>query len=246
MNFIIAGILGYVISVLVIGYLGPWVAAETTGLRRRDDRRDQALQDRLDRALRREESLKRTKELIQGDRFRVGEFTRFAFPIIRSASPALIASSIVSVQPMTAPIGGLAFYRPRYGSDPGTEELRTVLDDMIDALNEDDEREDTDPEWIAERIVREVFKTCPYSQYYRPDDNGPPVDPAAHVIRSKIRRSVPTRLVEMSPPELSAVLHPLLGVDQAVTALPPKWTPHPWGEPSAKLLDTLLGKTFFQ
>lgn len=46
----------------------------------------------------------------------VGPFTTFTFPLIRRTSPALIADSIVSVQPMTQPVGGIAFYMPRYGA----------------------------------------------------------------------------------------------------------------------------------
>lgn len=45
----------------------------------------------------------------------VAPFTKFVFPIIRRASPQLVASSIVSVQPMTGPVGGIFYYRP-YGS----------------------------------------------------------------------------------------------------------------------------------
>ena len=89
----------------------------------------------------------------------IGKFERFIFPIIRRASPALIAPNIVSVQPMTGPVGGIAFYKARYGEKE--EELRTVLDDIVDALI----ASETDPEWIAEEIVREVFKDHPYSTY---------------------------------------------------------------------------------
>lgn len=38
--------------------------------------------------------------------------------MIRRVYPKLIATNIVSVQPMTQPVGGAAFYRPRYGSVP--------------------------------------------------------------------------------------------------------------------------------
>jgi major capsid protein Gp23 len=46
----------------------------------------------------------------------VAPFTKFAFPIIRKAAPQLVASNLVSVQPMTGPLGGIQFYQPRYGS----------------------------------------------------------------------------------------------------------------------------------
>ena len=67
---------------------------------------------------------------------------------------------------MTRPIGGIAFYRPSYGAESG-EPLRTVLDDINDAL---EEAGDDDPSTVANDIVREVFKDCPYSRYYRPPD----------------------------------------------------------------------------
>lgn len=38
--------------------------------------------------------------------------------MIRRVQPSLIAQQIVSVQPMTQPVGGSAFYRPRYGAPP--------------------------------------------------------------------------------------------------------------------------------
>lgn len=49
----------------------------------------------------------------------VGPFLKFVFPVIRRTAIRLVATSIASVQPMTGPIGGIAFYRPRYASDKG-------------------------------------------------------------------------------------------------------------------------------
>jgi hypothetical protein len=51
----------------------------------------------------------------------VGPFMKFAFPLVRRSAPALVASNIVSVQPMSSPAGGINFYKdylgkPRYGS----------------------------------------------------------------------------------------------------------------------------------
>lgn len=51
--------------------------------------------------------------------FSVGPFLKFVFPVIRRTAIRLVATSIASVQPMTGPIGGIAFYRPRYASDKG-------------------------------------------------------------------------------------------------------------------------------
>lgn len=41
----------------------------------------------------------------------VGAFTKFAFPMIKKSYPKLVMSNIVSVQPMTSPIGSLALYK---------------------------------------------------------------------------------------------------------------------------------------
>lgn len=49
----------------------------------------------------------------------VGPFMKFVFPVIRRAAVRLVATSIASVQPMTGPVGGIAFYRPRYTDDKG-------------------------------------------------------------------------------------------------------------------------------
>jgi len=51
--------------------------------------------------------------------FNVGPFMKFVFPVIRRAAVRLVATSIASVQPMTGPVGGIAFYRPRYTDDKG-------------------------------------------------------------------------------------------------------------------------------
>lgn len=49
----------------------------------------------------------------------VGPFMKFIFPIIRRSAVRLVATQIASVQPMTGPIGGVAFYRPRYTTAKG-------------------------------------------------------------------------------------------------------------------------------
>ena len=40
----------------------------------------------------------------------VGSFLKFVFPVLRRVWPQLIANEIVSIQPMTAPIGGIFYY----------------------------------------------------------------------------------------------------------------------------------------
>lgn len=49
----------------------------------------------------------------------VGSFTKYIFPILRRVFPNLIANNIVSVQPMTAPIGGIFTYEHKYGASKG-------------------------------------------------------------------------------------------------------------------------------
>lgn len=49
----------------------------------------------------------------------VGSFTKYIFPILRRVFPNLIANNIVSVQPMTAPIGGVFTYEHKYGQTKG-------------------------------------------------------------------------------------------------------------------------------
>lgn len=49
----------------------------------------------------------------------VGSFTKFIFPVLRRVFPNLIANEIVSVQPMTAPVGAVFFFDYKYGSSKG-------------------------------------------------------------------------------------------------------------------------------
>lgn len=58
----------------------------------------------------------------------VGNFLKLVFPMIRRSYAEIVAPELVSVQPMTAPIGGVAFYHPRYGTTKGGI---TAGDEMI-------------------------------------------------------------------------------------------------------------------
>jgi len=49
----------------------------------------------------------------------VGSFLKFVFPILRRVWPNLIANEIVSIQPMTAPVGGIFYYELKYGTTKG-------------------------------------------------------------------------------------------------------------------------------
>lgn len=50
----------------------------------------------------------------------VGSFMKFVFPLLRRVWPSLIANEIVSVQPMTAPVGGIFYFELKYGTTKGT------------------------------------------------------------------------------------------------------------------------------
>lgn len=49
----------------------------------------------------------------------VGSFTKFIFPVLRRVFPNLIANEIVSVQPMTAPVGAVFYLDYVYGTSKG-------------------------------------------------------------------------------------------------------------------------------
>lgn len=57
----------------------------------------------------------------------VGSFTKFIFPVLRRVFPNLIANEIVSVQPMTAPIGAVFFLDYVYGSTKGATTAGNVF-----------------------------------------------------------------------------------------------------------------------
>lgn len=57
----------------------------------------------------------------------VGSFTKFIFPILRRVFPNLIANEIVSVQPMTAPVGAVFFLDYIYGTTKGTTQEGNVF-----------------------------------------------------------------------------------------------------------------------
>ena len=49
----------------------------------------------------------------------VGSFTKFIFPVLRRVFPNLIANELVSVQPMTAPVGAVFYLDYVYGTTKG-------------------------------------------------------------------------------------------------------------------------------
>lgn len=54
-----------------------------------------------------------------------GGFTKYIFPIVRRVFPNLIANQLVSVQPMTSPIGGVFTYDYRYGNRKGLKNVES-------------------------------------------------------------------------------------------------------------------------
>lgn len=62
----------------------------------------------------------------------VGSFTKFIFPVLRRVFPNLIANEIVSVQPMTAPIGAVFFFDYKYGSNKGTTTAGNIFPKQFD------------------------------------------------------------------------------------------------------------------
>jgi len=48
-----------------------------------------------------------------------GSYLKYTFPLLRRVWPSLIANDVVSVQPMTAPVGGVFYFDLKYGTTKG-------------------------------------------------------------------------------------------------------------------------------
>lgn len=57
----------------------------------------------------------------------VGNFDRFAFPLVRAVYPNLIAQDLVSVQPMDGPVGMIFYFDILYGSTKGSAKAGTPV-----------------------------------------------------------------------------------------------------------------------
>jgi hypothetical protein len=57
----------------------------------------------------------------------VGSFTKFIFPVLRRVFPNLIANELVSVQPMTAPVGAVFYLDYVYGTTKGATTAGNVF-----------------------------------------------------------------------------------------------------------------------
>lgn len=56
-----------------------------------------------------------------------GAYTKYIFPVLRRVFPNLIANEIVSVQPMTGPIGAVFYFEYKYGKGKGETDADTNL-----------------------------------------------------------------------------------------------------------------------
>lgn len=66
-----------------------------------------------------------------------GSFTKFIFPILRRVYPNLIANQIVSVQPMTQPVGGVFYYEKKYDDRKGTKIPQGAISNSPEDMNYD-------------------------------------------------------------------------------------------------------------
>jgi len=56
-----------------------------------------------------------------------GEYTKYIFPVLRRVFPNLIANEIVSIQPMTAPVGAVFYFEYKHGKSKGSTAAGTNL-----------------------------------------------------------------------------------------------------------------------
>lgn len=75
-----------------------------------------------------------------------GSYTKYIFPVLRRVFPNLIANEIVSVQPMTAPVGAVFFFEYKHGKSKGQTVAGTNL---IQNFDRDFSSERVDGEQVA-------------------------------------------------------------------------------------------------
>ena len=83
----------------------------------------------------------------------VGSFQKFIFPVLRRVFPNLIANEIVSVQPMTAPVGAVFFLDYIYGTNKGGTQSGNVFP------------RDFDKDYSSEYINGEIVATGDAAKY---------------------------------------------------------------------------------
>jgi len=75
-----------------------------------------------------------------------GSYTKYIFPVLRRVFPNLIANEIVSVQPMTAPVGAVFFFEYKHGKSKGQT---TAGSNLIQNFDRDFSSERVDAEQVA-------------------------------------------------------------------------------------------------
>lgn len=90
----------------------------------------------------------------------VGSFLKFVFPVLRRVWPNLIANEIVSIQPMTAPVGGVFFYDLKYGTTKGKV---TAGDTLIKDFNRFYSSEKIDEEIIGVGVGTSFSSTLDFT-----------------------------------------------------------------------------------
>lgn len=68
----------------------------------------------------------------------VGNFDRFAFPLVRATYPNLVAHELVSVQPMDGPVGLIFYFDMVYGSNKGRIRAGQPVFSSLSGHNADD------------------------------------------------------------------------------------------------------------
>jgi len=71
-----------------------------------------------------------------------GSYTKYIFPVLRRVFPNLIANEIVSVQPMTAPVGAVFYFEYKHGKSKGNTEAGTNLIQNFDRYYSSEKVED--------------------------------------------------------------------------------------------------------
>ena len=61
-----------------------------------------------------------------------GQYTKYIYPVLRRVFPNLIANEIVSVQPMTAPVGAVFYFEYKHGKSKGATTSGTNLIENFD------------------------------------------------------------------------------------------------------------------
>jgi len=75
-----------------------------------------------------------------------GSYTKYIFPVLRRVFPNLIANEIVSVQPMTAPVGAVFFFEYKHGKSKGGT---TAGSNLIQSFDKDFSSEKVSGEQLA-------------------------------------------------------------------------------------------------